>query len=185
MSRRFGRNQKRRMRAEIAALEQERARQADAADKAAKKAAKSEACRDIAVAALESFRQELGSLCSLLPATRQRIPDPLEVYRSARGYLLRIEDRRPVELSSSHDDALSPIELQGWISELQLAVARVDRDALRDHLHVVLEFVDRRVAYGITARAMAMKGARAVAGEIIKALGLEIEQALLREGLRQ
>ena len=141
MSRRFGRNQRRRAREAQAALVE--------ALGMAQGLSRWQSGR---IQELESqirdVRRELGLHTSLLPAQSTQIDGPS---RSA------IEVARRQEFGGAWLEVGQPLNTCSWERvSMTVMLARIDSDKFRDALHMRVEFGDRALGYAMSRQALAM-----------------------------
>lgn len=149
MSKRFGRNQRRRAREAIATLEVDRDRwltayamadglSADLSKKLHRLEDELDEAKDIA-----------GSMSHLFPVTNMQMNRPSPDH--GERIFADIRGRLPSMLVVGSDE---PPRMRGFRREpLALLVSRVREDIINHSVHVRVKFADNEVAYGITAAA--------------------------------
>lgn len=141
MSRRFGRNQRRRAREQIASLqyahEMDRALLRHQSDKLA------DLRKEIAMA------KEIAGRMSVLFPAREVVKVEL---KSSDGIPVRVTTDRPDNQMHRFTDEITPMECIQAV-DLEKLVSRIEVSRIDSSVHTYIQFSDKKLAYGISASA--------------------------------
>lgn len=174
MSKRFGRNQKRRMREEIADLSQAVSGLRAARELDARLLAHQQNIIQIGDEALKRVEKVFGKHTALLP------PKPISARGNSRpdGFFEMQTDEYKFNPASSPDNDLV-FNRTTTISRLHYVLARVKKEDLPDFgAHVVVNFADRRAAYAATASAIDHMDKRTITQHISESIAQYIVDKL-------
>jgi hypothetical protein len=171
MSKRYGRNQKRRARARIAELEQSENRLTAHLEGATQNVRRLSADLQGTSQNLHALRQVLESAMEIAGPMSVLFPaQPLEVKQKREGrthWQVDVPDRESWQQAVMTYRDIHQRTLK--IMDLDLLVSRIHRDALSQALHCRVKFADKEVCYADSALARAIMGRK------------NLEQAIARE----
>jgi hypothetical protein len=179
MSKRFGRNQKRKMRQEIAAREIEHIEilnvlTASYSDRLGESKKLLKAAEEV----LNSIRHEVSAASALFPAKDQRVN-----FNGMSSFTWAVLDR-PMSLSVSNATS-SMTSLSGFHHVLMhLLETKVVKDKFSTNLHMLVRLADKKVAYAIAGNALNDMTRNTLHQIIVPQLTATLIEDIKKEGVR-